>query len=258
MSPEQCLGIEVDKRSDIYSLGCVLYESLTGTTPFRGNTALETMMQHRNEPVMGLTEASLGQQFPPALELIVQKMLAKDPNDRYQHCAEVANALMLVKSGAATAVHPKDVPPKTTSLDPKTNGEANAGHVGRSLLIISAILTLCALPAAFYIFHPQEPEAVKAQLAPDTPVSATPVSETPVPDTPCPILPHPNVTWGKSNSFPQMIPRVGGDFHFGTVPSDRNYTFHSSIKYNSKRPDGANECLRETPKGLLPFRPGFQ
>ncbi len=89
MSPEQCTGIAVDHRSDLYSLGCVFYESLTGAPPFIGESVLSTMMQHQGEKPLSLKEASLGTQYPHILEEIVSKLLEKDPNNRYQ----TANAL---------------------------------------------------------------------------------------------------------------------------------------------------------------------
>jgi len=94
MSPEQCSGTKVDKRSDIYSLGCVMFESLTGSAPFVGQTALETMMQHTTSELPSMKQASLGGEFPPVLENIIAKMLTKDPKDRYQSCLEVAEDLI--------------------------------------------------------------------------------------------------------------------------------------------------------------------
>ncbi|MBI2809866.1 MAG: hypothetical protein HYX67_03405, partial [Candidatus Melainabacteria bacterium] len=96
MSPEQCSGSPVDHRSDIYSLGCVLFETLTGTPPHLGANALRTMMLHQSEPAPMLKQASLGKSFPPALEEVVKKMLQKDPNDRYQDMVLVANDLNAV------------------------------------------------------------------------------------------------------------------------------------------------------------------
>jgi serine/threonine protein kinase len=104
MSPEQCLGSKVDNRSDIYSLGCVLYEALTGAPPFRGQSALETMMQHRVEMQLPLKQAALGVEFPPALETILFKMLAKEPSQRYQSCLEVAQDLTLLQQGRSDLI----------------------------------------------------------------------------------------------------------------------------------------------------------
>lgn len=100
MSPEQCSGLAVDYRSDIYSLGCVLFEVLTGTTPFVGQNALATMMLHQTQPVPSLKEASLGKDFPPELEILVQKLLSKSPADRYQNLGVVANDLAQIYKGA--------------------------------------------------------------------------------------------------------------------------------------------------------------
>ena len=93
MSPEQCGGRSVDHRSDIYSLGCVIFESLTGTPPFVGENFFATMQQHQTSERPTLREASLGDSFPSELEGIVQKMLAIDPNERYQDVALVAEDL---------------------------------------------------------------------------------------------------------------------------------------------------------------------
>lgn len=90
MSPEQCSGSPVDQRSDIYSLGCVFFEALTGTTPFVGANALSTMMRHLGEIPPSLREASLGKEFPPVLEQIISKMLAKRAGERYQNLSQVA------------------------------------------------------------------------------------------------------------------------------------------------------------------------
>ena len=65
MSPEQCMGREIDSRSDIYSLGCVFFEILTGTPPFLTDNALTTMLKHQSESAPSLKEATLGQNFWP-------------------------------------------------------------------------------------------------------------------------------------------------------------------------------------------------
>lgn len=94
MSPEQCTGIGVDNRSDLYSLGCVFFETLTGAPPFIGESALSTMMKHQSEKPLPLKEASLGTQYPFVLEEIVRKLLEKNPNDRYQSAGALAKELI--------------------------------------------------------------------------------------------------------------------------------------------------------------------
>jgi serine/threonine protein kinase len=99
MSPEQCKGHSVDNRSDIYSLGCVFFETLTGAPPFTSDNALSTMMQHQSETPLSLKEASVGGKFPETLEAIVRKMLAKSPDDRYQRLIDTANDLIEFQQG---------------------------------------------------------------------------------------------------------------------------------------------------------------
>ncbi len=98
MSPEQCVGQKVDHRTDIYSLGCVLYETLTGNPPHLGQSAPSTMMLHQTKKPMRLSERSPDRKFPDALEKIVDKMLQKDPADRYQNLGSVARDLAAVLS----------------------------------------------------------------------------------------------------------------------------------------------------------------
>jgi serine/threonine protein kinase len=100
MSPEQCQGGLVDQRSDIYSLGCVMFEALTGTPPFVGQNALLTMMKHQTEAPPTLRDAT-GKAFPKKLEAILAKMLAKNADQRFQNLGAVAIELSTVKGGSA-------------------------------------------------------------------------------------------------------------------------------------------------------------
>jgi serine/threonine protein kinase len=99
MSPEQCAGSAIDARTDIYSLGCMLFEALTGAPPFRGRNALEIMMQHGTGTVPSLKEASLGGVFPRQIERIISSTLAKDPNQRYSNCQKLADDLVAFQQG---------------------------------------------------------------------------------------------------------------------------------------------------------------
>ncbi len=83
MSPEQCEGVQLDQRSDIYSLGVVFYETLSGKRPFVGQSALETMWQHVEQMPASLQKLTNGARIPLALENIVFKMMAKDRDKRY-------------------------------------------------------------------------------------------------------------------------------------------------------------------------------
>jgi len=93
MSPEQCEGRRLDARSDMYSVGVALFKALTGKTPFRGRNAIETTMMHQSAVPPLLNSVSAELQFPPKLEKIIDKMLAKSPDQRFQSLAEVENEL---------------------------------------------------------------------------------------------------------------------------------------------------------------------
>lgn len=99
MSPEQIAGQKLDGRADIYSLGCVVFESLTGTPPFVGKNAIETLIQHTNNQPPTLREASFGGSFPAALQRVMDKVLAKEPSDRYQSMLQFKTDLMKALAG---------------------------------------------------------------------------------------------------------------------------------------------------------------
>jgi serine/threonine protein kinase len=101
MSPEQCCGQEVDSRSDIYSLGCVMYASLTGALPFAGVDAVETMYKHIKEQPPPFALACPELELPKELERIVFKALEKDVDRRYQSALEMAADLERFKKSTA-------------------------------------------------------------------------------------------------------------------------------------------------------------
>jgi serine/threonine protein kinase len=94
MSPEQCKGSTIDRRSDIYSLGCVLFECLTGAQPFYGETAMITMVMKLSQEPSSLKKASGGKVFPELLEAVIKRMLATNPLERYQDLADVFKDLV--------------------------------------------------------------------------------------------------------------------------------------------------------------------
>lgn len=89
MSPEQCKGENLDARSDIYSLGCVMYQALTGKRPFEGENAYKTIYLHVNilPPSFGMVRPDLT--LPKKLEAIVMRCLDKNPKNRYQEAKEL-------------------------------------------------------------------------------------------------------------------------------------------------------------------------
>lgn len=99
MSPEQFIGRKIDHRSDIYSLGCVMYEALMGKPPIVGEHVLETMYKHINEPPKRFSEMRSELKISPKLEAVVMRALEKDADQRYQNMSELHDDLMLTKAG---------------------------------------------------------------------------------------------------------------------------------------------------------------
>jgi tetratricopeptide (TPR) repeat protein/tRNA A-37 threonylcarbamoyl transferase component Bud32 len=136
MSPEQCVGKPVDARSDIYSLGCVMYEALTGVNPFAGENPVQTILKHINQAPPPFKAASPFLKIPPQLEAIVMIALAKNPDQRYASMHDVSRDLLLLQSS-------KD------PLEPRTKNAASRSGSGllqgnRLALIILAVNTLLA------------------------------------------------------------------------------------------------------------------
>ena len=104
MSPEQSLSKKIDQRSDIYSLGCMMFECLTGTVPFTGENAIATIMLHVSGTPPTLREAAPDKQFARGWQEVLDRMLAKEPADRFQSCAQVAHGLEAIRDNTVEIV----------------------------------------------------------------------------------------------------------------------------------------------------------
>ncbi|MBY0549061.1 MAG: protein kinase [Candidatus Obscuribacterales bacterium] len=94
MSPEQCLGENIDARSDLYSLGCVMYETLTGQNAFIASTSVATILRHlETDPESILSDGFVRSKVPEYLEQVIYRCLAKKPELRYQSALEIRSDL---------------------------------------------------------------------------------------------------------------------------------------------------------------------
>jgi eukaryotic-like serine/threonine-protein kinase len=135
LSPEQAQGQTVDYRSDLYSLGCCLYETLTGTVPFRGATPVAIAYRHvREDPA---PPRRLNPDVPPSLEAVCLKAMAKRPEDRYQTAAELRADLDRARAGRRVAAGPAATgaaaAAATTVLPPPAGDPGAPGDTGSAL-----------------------------------------------------------------------------------------------------------------------------
>ncbi|WUK17205.1 protein kinase [Kitasatospora sp. NBC_00374] len=97
LSPEQALGKPADARSDLYSVGCMLFELVTGTLPFDGESTMSMLYQHVQQPAP--VPSSVRPSLPPAVDAVVARALSKDPDQRHRSAREMADDLRRIAAG---------------------------------------------------------------------------------------------------------------------------------------------------------------
>jgi hypothetical protein len=159
MSPEQCRGEYLDFRSDIYSVGCTLFETLTGYVPFESDSSLEIAMLHEEGEIPSLSDVC-DITFPPSLDVVIEKCLAKLRQDRYQSAKEMAIDLMRIQEGKnleAYAGATKSNRSDSGGREAASRGLAGFGMLGFGLLA-SLAFGLIAVSVFVIGFQPIVPK----------------------------------------------------------------------------------------------------
>jgi serine/threonine protein kinase len=199
MSPEQCRGTRtVDHRSDIYSLGVIFYEMLVGQPPFVSEGFGDLVNMHLNVPPA--SARSKRPEIPLALDALVMKMLAKNPEDRYAEMGEVQAALK--SSGSHTIVSSPDLSrthgrPPVTQTSPMADTTFSTGTGerfdspvagGRSKKVFAGVIAAAAIAGGFFWWQngqsaikPPQPVVVAPPPKPVTPPTTNPPVTPPKP-----------------------------------------------------------------------------
>jgi serine/threonine protein kinase len=194
MSPEQADNLpDVDGRSDIYSLGVVLYEMLTGQAPYTHDSVTRLLMMHLTAPIPKLADARPG--LPASLQDVIDRALAKDRADRYATAGEMSSALQQATRAAvllppATEPSPTTKPPTGATIEPATQqpdatpqpltpAESSSIAIPKWILALGGLVALALLAGAIAIIlaladdpDDSRPTAVVDQQTPEQPTAS--------------------------------------------------------------------------------------
>lgn len=160
MAPDQVAGKSYDARSEVYSLGCLFYEVLTGVTPFIGESALETLNMHANRVVVPLFQARPDCQFSDDIEGLVLRCLAKQPDRRFQSMEELTTAIEAALANAPTiAVIENSARSSTSEI------EASESKKSKVTIVMIGVGSLCFLAASLFLSRLAPPGEVPKAVA---------------------------------------------------------------------------------------------
>ena len=243
MSPEQILGLPVDGRSDLFSVGVILYQFLTGERPFTGNATITMRKVLEEDP---LPPSRFNVQIPGAMDAVVRKALAKKPDERFQSAEAFATALDAAShadrehSGETTLAPP----PQATAAGlagAVTAGTAAAPKSQRAALAVVAAVVVVAIGVAVWFVTQRRADA------PDKVVQATATPNVAPPAAPAspPAPAAPSVAAPKTSPGALVISAVGL-----VDPSEARYQSDKALLQSDLRADSRGQLVAKA-VGLL-------
>jgi serine/threonine protein kinase len=263
MAPEQAEGKSIDYRTDLYALGVVLYQMLTGQAPFRGTTPSATLHAVVYEPPPPPRQLNPG--LPPAIEAVLLKALAKQPDQRFQQGAEMVAALRGAPSGALRGAVESPRPAQRAPTRPKRSPVVWIMGAAAAVLVLVLVLLLLMVGggpgtptptetavAVVVVVTPEppspsQPPGATATVPPPTeppstqPVATQPPTDTPVPpgDTPLPPTPIPPTDTPIPPTPTPVPPTKPPPTATAVPPTSPPSSFTGRLAFSSNR-DGGN------------------
>ena len=173
MAPEQAQGDSIDGRADIYALGIILFEMVTGRQPYEADTPMAVAIKHITDPIPLILNAN--PKLPPGMDMIIHKAMAKDRDDRFSSSKEMLDALYAVMRGDTTKLAPV-VAPKTIQ-GTLTQKPVAAKKSFNTMAVVIPIVALAAIAGGFFLFNGinNRPSATET---PASTFTSAPVTET--------------------------------------------------------------------------------
>lgn len=242
MAPEQVMGKKLSPRSDVYSLGCLLYHCLTGFVPFGGATKMETMLKQLNDPPPPFSEYDVD--VSERLEVLVMQLLSKDPAGRPESMEQVKKQLKALLTETSSSQM------STLSRKEKKKTNANALDTKKIVYIAVPLLVVSVLGAGVFFYLQSQNKSAPVKTEQTSPIARTqvqtqPTAQTQVPASSSQTSPKPSQT-NKSVNTAEIEPEFKDSWNKSFVKTAKEDLNASTL--SSEGNDIQSEALFILPK----------